>query len=60
MYIARDKKGLLFIFNSKPVYNEKLGMFFPTDAEKTSLKLDTSLFKEVSFENSPQKINLNL
>lgn len=60
MYIARDKKGSLFIFNSKPVCNEKLGMFFPTDAEKSSLKLDTSLFKEVSFENSPQKINLNL
>lgn len=55
LWIARDKSGLLNLYKEKPTLNEGywLGNGFWA-------VLDLEYFPEVTFENSPQEVELKL
>lgn len=57
LYIARDKCGNLFLFDHKPT---KLTEVFISGARGMFTKIDSELFPEVTFENSPQQVELTL
>ena len=57
-WIARDKDGYLYIYDKKPI---KLKDYFESDDySRFNALLHSSSFPEVTFENSPQKVRLEL
>lgn len=59
LYIGRDSYGL-WLFNQKPtkyIYN---GDKCLTKSDITYYSIDRNLFPEVTFENSPQQVEINL
>ena len=62
LWIARDKCGELWGYTDKPVLDEECGMYsgdFSLEHTK-SYQLHNDWFAEVTFENSPQKVELKL
>ena len=64
-WIARDESNELWIFDKKPILvpkgkNYAYGFFGLGKDGKWNNKLDASLFPEVTFENSPQEIEIKL
>ena len=59
VWVARDKNGALWVFENAPLYNEKFEEFYCEVGELAS-KLDERFFPEVTFENSPRKVELKL
>lgn len=64
LWIARDKNGELFIYKMQPYLN-KTGVRFVVNKDEPSvvgvfMELDSKLFPEITFENSPQKVEINL
>lgn len=55
LYIARDKNGTLALHESEPYC--PFGTWHNCNQE---FYLDTELFPEVTFENSPQEVELTL
>lgn len=55
LWIARDKAGGLWLFKNKPTYK-----IFWKDIENNIGELDYRLFPELTFENSPQEVELKL
>lgn len=55
-YIARDINGSLFLHDEKPNL-EKLYGYWDSD---NYFRLDTDEFPEVTFENSPQEVEIKL
>lgn len=64
LWIARDSDNELFLFESKPVLrgcDETDYLWYePLDKFERCSKLDEFLFPEVTFENSPQEVELKL
>lgn len=69
LWIARDKNGYLYLYNNKPIRNEEFDSFEINDDESEcenivlyddSIELDSELFPEVTWENSPQQVELKL
>lgn len=62
MWIARDYDNTLWIFEKYPIKKENL--FYPTTDINGNFtfyrSLPTDMFSEVTFENSPQKVELKL
>jgi hypothetical protein len=62
LWIARDKDGLLWIFEEYPIKKEKL--FYPTTDITGRFTYYRSMpkdwFQEVTFENSPRQVELKL
>lgn len=64
IWIARDKDGLLYLYDYKPQKNEISGKF--TCGIKSNgdwseeYELNSHLFPELTFENSPQEVELKL
>jgi hypothetical protein len=58
-FITRDKDGILEIFETEPIKGEKYGVFTCGNSSK-SYELNSKLFPELTFENSQQKIKLEL
>lgn len=56
LFIARDKDGCLCLSESE--FIKKNVTFVNSDSKY--IRLDPSWFPEITFENSPQKIKLNL
>ena len=56
LWIARDKDGMLCVFESKPYLNKSKNW----DYDYNYLVIDESQFPEVTFENSPQEVELKL
>ena len=57
LWIARDKDGTLYVSEEKPqlyvdYFDTELGTFYS--------EIPSNLFPEVTFENSPQEIELKL
>jgi hypothetical protein len=57
LWIARDKDGGLFLYSKEPTlygdyYDSPIGTLFG--------ELDNYIFPEVTFENSPQEVELKL
>ena len=57
MWIARDEDGILTLYYGKPILEDWLGMWSSKEGRK---ELDRDLFPEVTFENSPMKVELKL
>ena len=58
MYIARDKEGMLALFEDKPTYSgKKRDIWLTTDFP---FYIDKNNFPEVTFENSPMEVELKL
>lgn len=65
LWIARDENGELWIFDKKPILVPKdesysYGFFDLCKDGEWNNKLNASLFPEVTFENSPQEVELKL
>lgn len=62
LWIARDKDGTLWFFKEYPIKKEKL--FYPTTDITGRFtyyrSMPTDMFPEVTFENSPQEVELKL
>lgn len=58
LYVARDKDGILTLFPCKPYCSESGIWYGETDGRDLVLKKD--MLPEVTFENSPQKIEIAL
>ena len=59
MWIARDKDGLICLFKDKPIRHDDA--FYSNDYLSTScFALDFDAFPEVTWENSPKKVELKL
>lgn len=57
LWIARDNNGRLFLYESKPIrYLDE----FASVRGYWSHRIDDDLFPEVTFENSPKRVTLNL
>ena len=64
LWIARDKDNALWLYNAKPIKNESLGIFMCVGFENgywcEEYALDENLLLELTFENSPQKVELKI
>lgn len=58
LWIARDKVGYLYLYDKKPMREEDY--FDSNDEGKYNTLLHSSYFPEITFENSPQQIDLKL
>ena len=58
LWIARDKDGDLYLYDKKPIREEDY-FDLNTNSEYNTL-LHSSYFPEVTFENSPQKVEIKL
>lgn len=61
MHIARDKDNGLHLFSDKPfkvIWNTGSEDFIYWDTKEYSIKIDNSLFPEVTFKNSPVEVEL--
>lgn len=56
-WVARDEEGALYLYDDVP---EKLTKCFIQQGYKEVMKLSDDLFPEITFENSPQEIELKL
>ena len=57
MWVARDEYNLLGLFFEKPEYNKQLSLWVNA---LFATYLPPSTFPEVTFENSPQMVELKL
>lgn len=61
MWIARDQDGLLNLFqDTKPKKKIYEGIVIWEGDSDYTLSLDKTLFPEVTFENSPQQVEIKL
>ena len=58
MYIARDKNGDLYLFQTRPTKRDKRNIWLE-ECINTMIKLDSSLFPEVRWEDEePTEVEL--
>ena len=57
LYLARDTDGELVLFEGCPIRMN--GWFSPQRGYET-LRLDEGMFPEITFENSPRKVKIEL
>ena len=57
-WIARCKGGLLYIFDNIPVKHEE--GYWTSQRGYNDIELDSRLFREVTWENSPKKVIFKL
>ena len=57
LWIARDRSGGLWMFESKPI---KAREMFTQQPFSQIYSIDDSLFPEVTFDNSPMEVELKL
>ena len=55
LWIARDKSGFLYLLDKKPTLD---GEYWVSNGSWSSI--DIEYFPEVTFENSPQELELKL
>lgn len=59
MYIARDKDGDLYLFDARPIKINEYGHWQPTKTRLDWLKLDSSQFPELKWEDEePTEVEL--
>lgn len=59
LYIARDLNDDLNLYANKPVFSDD-GLYYDSIMEEQCLSIDKHLFPEVTFENSPQLVEIKL
>ena len=64
LWVARDKDGGLYLYNYEPCKNKISGRFTccikPNGEWSEEYELNSHLLPEVTFENSPQEVELKL
>ena len=60
LWIARDLDGTLILSNRLPYLPNKSYDFFFFGDDVSIYYLDRNIFPEVTFENSPQKVRIEL
>ena len=55
LWVARDEDGLIYLYIKKPCLNKH---YF--DTKYLIGEIDKDIFPEVTFENSPQEVELKL
>lgn len=62
LWIARDPAGTLLAFDEKPYLVEDISFNFKLWTTKNGQLVDfwEGLFPEVTFENSPQQVEINI
>ena len=58
-WIARDEDGELYLFDEEPKLHKSYIWSTSTECG-SSFRIDSDLFPEVTFENSPQEVELKL
>ena len=58
LWIARDLSGVLILYKERPSYNNKLKMWVGGGLPVGELR--GNYFPEITFENSPQEVELKL
>ena len=58
LWIARDMDGALTLFEDKPYKNQIMPGLF--ESYSNEYLIDSELFPEITFENSPQQVELKL
>ena len=61
MWLARDEDRTLYLYSSKPIKHEDMN-FWDLDEEDGDgcvNQIDSRLFPEVTYENSPQEIKIS-
>lgn len=59
LWIARDKDGMLYLYENKPKIAYSNANYFDDD-NGVCYNLPIGLFPEVTFENSPQEVEVEL
>lgn len=59
-WVARDKNGEIYMFNNNPKRVDDEGIFLNNSYDGLCTELDSSLFSEITWENSPKKIEMKL
>lgn len=59
-WIARNKDGSLTLFENEPYYNDIDGFWYDVFEIPVADDLQSTLLFEVTFENSPQEVELKL
>ena len=57
-WIARCKGGLLYIFDNKPIRQEE--GYWTSQRGYDDIEIDSHLFPEVTWENSPKKVEFRV
>ena len=57
LWIARDENGCLYLYNKPPRLER---CYFLPQKGYDFLQLDSELFPDVTFENSPQEVEIKL
>lgn len=61
LWIARDFDGILNLYVDKPLLDSNANMYYlDSNMEDYYLNIDADSFPEVTFENSPQQVEINL
>lgn len=60
LWIARDKDNTLCIYNNKPTLSKDVDGLWICDKFSTVNTLSEDYFPQVTFENSPQEVELKL
>ena len=61
MLVARDFDGVLNLYTAKPSLDSNDNMYYADgDMEDDYLNIDKELFPEVTFQNSPQQVEIKL
>lgn len=61
LWIARDFDGFLNLYVNKPSLDSNDNMYYTdSDMEDDYLSIDKDSFPEVTFENSPQQVEVKL
>lgn len=57
LWIARERNNALWLYKKKPFYNKERGCW---DGELLFYAVEDYIFPEVTFENSPQQVEITL
>lgn len=60
LYIARDKNGYLCGYDKEPLKDETDGFFFAGSTNTIEVAFDTTIFPQVTWDNSPRKVKIEL
>lgn len=60
LWIARNKDGSLTLFENEPYYHDIQGFWYDVFEMPIADDLKSTLFPEVTFENSPREVELKL
>ena len=60
LWIARDKDGRLYLYECMPIRQDLAGYFDCEEGENADLSWLKHLFPEITWENSPQQVELKL